>query len=154
MHLAVGDRVPSFQGYDHEGNVILAEDLLGCVTVLYFYPKDFTSGCTKEACDFRDAMNELQARGVVVIGISPDTADSHQKFMEEHRLAYQLLCDPTLEVAQAFGVCRPQEHEGIKIERSTFIIDEKGIIRWIEKPVNVENHIHRILKALDAIRAS
>jgi thioredoxin-dependent peroxiredoxin len=150
MELHVGDKVPSFQGYDEEGNLISSDDLRGTVAVIYFYPKDDTPGCTKEACDFRDHIGEINARDVVIMGISPDLASSHKRFSEKFQLNFTLICDPQFEIAEAFHVVQEREKLGRSVERSTFIIDEKGFVRWIEKPVKVEDHVVRVMKALDS----
>ncbi len=151
--LKVGNKAPEFQAIDSEGTPFTLEDLLGSVTVLYFYPKDETVACTKEACDFRDKMAQLERRGILVIGVSPDTLDAHQKFIETHELNFCLLSDPNLEMCKKFFVVIGGEGKGKaqSIERATFIIDEKGIIRWIEQPVTVENHITRVVRALDEL---
>ena len=127
-----------------------SDDFLGSVIVIYFYLKDETPGCSREACDFRDAVNELRARGVIVIGISPDARDSHQQFIEKHKLNFTLLSDPDLKIAQVFGVVRPEGSSGPRIERTTFVVDETGKIRWVERSVRVEEHISRVLAAIDA----
>ena len=145
--LKVGDKTPEFQTVDSEGTPFTLEDLLGSTTVLYFYPKDETPGCTKEACDFRDKMADLERRGILIIGVSPDTLESHQKFIEKHELNFCLLSDPSLEMCGLFEVLSEKK----AVVRTTFIIDEKGIIRWIEQPVTVENHTARVVKALDEL---
>lgn len=150
--MKVGDKTPEFQAIDSEGSPFTSEDLLGSVTVLYFYPKDETPGCTKEACDFRDKMADLERRGILVIGVSPDNLASHQNFIENHELNFCLLSDSSLEMCRLFEVLSEKNVHGKKVqgvERTTFIIDDKGIIRWIERPVTVENHITRVLRALD-----
>ena len=149
MSIEAGDLLPSFEGYDEKGTLRRSSDLLGKVSVLFFYLKDNTPGCTREACDFRDAANELKARGVTVIGISPDTATSHKQFADSYRLGFPLLSDSTLAISSALGVVRP----GPKIERTTFIVDEKGIIRWVERSVHIEEHISRVLMAIDSMES-
>ena len=153
--LKVGDTIPDFEGMDSDGNPISFDDLLGSITVLYFYPKDDTPTCTKEACDFRDRLPELDDKGILLVGISPDGAKSHQLFAEKHTLDFALLCDETKELCSQFGVVKEIEKEGKmipSIERTTFIVDEKGIIRWLERPVNVEGHVMRVIKALDELQ--
>ena len=145
--LKVGDKAPNFKAIDSEGTSFSLEDILGSTTVLYFYPKDETPGCTQEACDFRDKIGELEMRGVLVIGVSPDSPKSHQKFIDKHDLNFPLLCDEKLEMCKKFGIVK----EDTKIERSTFVIDEMGTIRWIEKPAKVEEHIKRVLRAIDEL---
>ena len=149
MTIEAGDRLPPFEGYDEKGMLRRSSDLLGKVSVLFFYLKDNTPGCTREACDFRDAANELQARGVTVIGISPDTVVSHKQFADFHRLGFPLLSDSNLAICSALRVVRP----GPRIERTTFIVDEKGIVRWVERSVHIEEHISRVLMAIDSLEA-
>jgi thioredoxin-dependent peroxiredoxin len=153
MGIDIGDLIPSFEGYDNEKNLITSDDLLGSVTVLFFYLKDETPGCIREACDFRDAINEMKARGVVVIGISPDTIASHQTFSEKHQLNFSLLSDPDQKIAEKFGVTRPKGSTGPSIERTTFVIDETGTVRWVERSVRVEEHISRVLSAIDTLES-
>ena len=154
MGIDIGDLIPEFEGYDEDGNLLTSDDFLGSICVLYFYLKNDTPGCTREACDFRDAVNELKARGVVVLGVSPDTIASHQKFIEKHQLNFSLLSDPDLQIAQAFGVVRPQKTPGPRIERTTFVIDETGVIRWVERSVHVEEHVSRVLSAIDTLESA
>lgn len=152
--LQVGDKIPDFHTLDADGIAISSDDLLGSITVIYFYPKDDTPGCTKEACDFRDNMEELDSQGIIVLGVSCDTMESHQKFSEKHELNFPLLVDENKEICTKFGVIREKEINGKKaeyVERTTFIIDEKGIIRWIEQQVNVEHHIQRVLHELNIL---
>jgi peroxiredoxin Q/BCP len=149
MTIEAGDRLPPFEGHDEKGTLRRSSDLLGKVSVLFFYLKDNTPGCTREACDFRDAANELQARGVTVIGISPDTVVSHKQFADSHRLGFPLLSDSDLSICSALKVVRP----GPRIERTTFIVDEKGIVRWVERSVHIEEHISRVLMAIDSLES-
>ncbi|MBA3239565.1 MAG: peroxiredoxin [Parachlamydiaceae bacterium] len=151
--LKIGDKIPDFTSKDQEGNRILASDLLGSSLVIYFYPMDDTPGCTTEACAFRDYQRSLQDLDCRVVGISPDGLQSHQKFVEKHNLNFTLLSDEQLEVCKKFDVLNAKEdRSGAKpqIERTTFIVDAKGIIRWIEKPVVVEGHVNRVIEALAA----
>jgi peroxiredoxin Q/BCP len=151
--LNTGDKVPDFTSKDQEGNRIQAADLLGSPLVIYFYPMDDTPGCTTEACAFRDHQKTLQDLDCRVVGISPDSLQSHQNFIEKHNLNFTLLSDEQHEVCKKFGVLRTKEDESgakPKIERTTFIVDAKGIIRWIERPVVLENHIDRVIEALAA----
>lgn len=145
--LKIGDRIPEFTAHDHEGMEIEAEDLIGSPFVLYFYPKDDTPGCTKEACSFRDNMNILDDLETLVIGVSPDNAISHNKFIEKHDLNFTLLCDENLSIARKFNVLKDNK----SVIRSTFVVDASGIIRWIEQPVNVEGNAERVLQAVQQI---
>ncbi len=145
----VGDAIPTFRAMDQEGEVITDEDLLGTPAVLYFYPKDDTPGCTKEACSFRDNIRRLSDYDVILLGISPDSASSHQKFIEKQHLNFSLICDEKLELCKKFGVIKEMDVKGEKkigVERSTFYIDRDGIIQWIERPVNIEGHVDRVIE--------
>ncbi len=149
--LNVGDRMPIFKAKDASGHVFSSEDLMGGPVVIYFYPKDDTPGCTKEACSFRDNLDDFDDFDAIVIGISPDGTHSHESFIEKHNLNFTLLSDESLDVCRKFDVMREKEVEGKMaphVERTTFVIDARGIIRWIERPVNVEVHTERVLKIL------
>ena len=150
----VGDSIPSFSALDQEEEVVASDDLLGNPFVIYFYPKDDTPGCTAEACSFRDNMERLDERGILVVGVSPDSVSSHKKFMHKHGLNFTLMADDSQEICKRFDVLREKEVDGKKIlavERTTFVVDATGIIRWIERPVNVEEHVDRVLKFLDEL---
>lgn len=142
----IGTQIPSFTANDYEGIELESDDLLGSPFVLYFYPKDDTPGCTAEACSFRDAMDSFDDSETTVIGVSPDNAASHIKFMQKHNLNFTLLCDESLDLAHKFGVVQ----QG-KLLRSTFVVDAQGIIRWVESPVDVEGHAKRVLEAVKKI---
>ena len=148
--LNINDSIPSFEAKDHEGKVFTNTDLLGNFCVLYFYPKDDTPGCTIEACAFRDKMGKLKDLGidrdVIVLGISPDGKDSHQKFISKYQLNYPLIVDEKKELCQLFHVLNEKG-----LERTTFLIDPKGKIIWLERPVKVEDHVERVLEALKEI---
>jgi peroxiredoxin Q/BCP len=142
----IGDRLPIFQGQDQDGKIITDSDLRGKCAVVYFYPKDNTPGCTKEACNFRDQMEQLTALNATVIGISPDGAHSHRSFIEKQQLNFSLLADEQRQLCHAFDVLR-----GDKVERSTFVVDSDGRISWIERPVSVDGHVDRVIAALQAL---
>ncbi len=147
--LNAGDRMPYFSCLDQDGKKIDSSELLGAPLVLYFYSRDNTSGCTVQACSFRDSLPLLEEIHCRVIGISPDNAASHKSFIEEHDLNFPLLCDENMEICKKFDVIHPKgEKKEIKVERSTFLIDREGIIRWIERPVNVVGHVERVLENL------
>ncbi len=147
--LNVGDKMPNFSCLDQDGKKVSSSDLLGAPLVLYFYPRDNTPGCTVQACSFRDSLANLQEIHCNVIGISPDNAASHTQFIQEHQLNFTLLCDENMEICNKFDVVHPKgEKKEIKVERSTFLIDREGIIRWIERPVNVVGHVERVLENL------
>jgi thioredoxin-dependent peroxiredoxin len=150
----VGDPVPPFIGLDAEGKSFSLGDLLGRSFVLYFYPKDDTPGCTKEACSFRDSIEQFDGLDAVVIGVSPDSASSHKKFMQKHHLNFTLLCDENKELCKKFDVLQEKQMYGKRyegVERTTFVVDGKGIIRWIERHVSVADHTQRVIKALQDI---
>lgn len=147
----VGDKIPTFAAEDYEGIELESEDLLGSPFILYFYPKDDTPGCTAEACSFRDSMDMFDDLETTVIGVSPDNAESHAKFIEKHRLNFTLLCDENLDLAKKFGAIQEKDVGGKKVQgvlRSTFVVDSAGMIYWMESPVNVEGHAERVLKAV------
>lgn len=146
----IGDYIPEFMAVDQEGFEITDEDLLGANVVLYFYPKDDTPSCTKQACGFRDTMEEIEDMDAVVIGVSADDETSHQKFTEKYGLNFTLLSDPKMEMARAFDVVREKDGRSV-IERTTFVIDSEGEIRWMERPVNVDGHSERVIEALEKI---
>lgn len=145
----VGDGIPQFAAKDQEGFEITTEDLFGSPVVLYFYPKDDTPGCTKEACSFRDNMSRLEKFDVVVIGVSPDSEQSHKQFVEKHALNFSLLQDPDKTVCKKFDVLREDGNGKIFLERTTFFIDRDGIVQWLERPVNVEGHVDRVIAAIE-----
>jgi peroxiredoxin Q/BCP len=141
--LKVGDMIPSFQAKDHEGFNVTEEDIIGITAVIYFYPQNETPGCTKEACSFRDKMKDLDALATLVIGVSPDSVESHKNFIKNHHLEYSLLSDERKKMCRQFGIL-----EGDKVVRSTFLIDSEGIIKWIEKPTNIDGHVDRVIAAI------
>lgn len=147
--IQIGTEIPEFTAKDFSGETITKEDLLGAPFVIYFYAKDDTPGCTSQACQFRDLMESFDEMNVMVVGISPDSAESHQKFMEKHELNFPLLCDEKLEIARQFGVAKPKDGGGWTIVRSTFLCDEEGVIHWVESPVKVEDHVQRVIAAIE-----
>ncbi len=147
-----GKKAPQFTLPDSYGNKVSLKSFLGKKVVLYFYPKDNTSGCTKEALAFKEALPEIEKRNAVVIGISKDSQESHVKFAKKYELPFTLLSDPDLKVIQKYGVWVEKSMYGRKymgVERSTFIIDEKGKIKKIFRKVKVAKHAEEVLKALD-----
>lgn len=138
----------------HDGKLHLA-DLRGKNAVLYFYPKDDTPGCTKEACDFRDANHEMQKRGIVVLGVSTDSIASHQKFADKYGLAFPLLSDPDAHVAELYNVYKEKNMYGKKymgVTRETFLIDKDGVVRKIWHKVKPDDHAQEVLEAVEALR--
>lgn len=146
--LEIGDKIPNFAIKDYEGIELESEDLIGSPFVLYFYPKDDTPGCTKEACSFRDNMDQFDDLGTTVIGVSADSAGSHAKFIQKHDLNFTLLCDENMELAKKFGAIKETGHG---ILRSTFVVDAAGVIHWIEQPVSIDGHAERVLAAVKEI---
>ena len=135
------------------GQVHLA-DLKGHTVVLYFYPKDDTPGCTAEACSFRDANREMQKRGIVVLGVSADSIESHQKFADKYGLPYPLLADTDTTVSQLYGVWKEKNYAGKKymgINRETFLIDKNGIVRKVWSKVNAAEHAQEVLEAIESL---
>ena len=141
--------MPHFEVVDQNGKVVTSEELLGRKTILYFYPKDNTSGCTAEACSLRDNHEALIAKGYNVIGVSKDSAASHRKFIDKYELPFTLLADTTTQMQQAFGVWAEKSLYGRKYMgtlRQTFIFDEQGILTEIIEKVDTKNHAAQILK--------
>jgi peroxiredoxin Q/BCP len=129
-------------------------DLRGKTIVLYFYPKDDTPGCTKEACNFRDANHEMQKRGIVVLGVSTDSIASHQKFAEKYGLAFPLLSDPDAHIAQLYDVYKEKNMYGktyMGVNRETFLIDKEGVIRKIWHKVKPDDHASEVLAEVEEL---
>ena len=149
--LKVGDRVPDFTLSDQNGQpTSLAELLTGGCLVLYFYPKDDTPGCTKQACSFRDADAELKERGITVLGVSVDDESSHQKFISKYQLPFDLLADTDKKIVEDYGVWGEKTLYGRKYmgtARKTFLIDESGTIVKIFDKVKVDEHADEVIKA-------
>jgi peroxiredoxin Q/BCP len=151
--LKVGDKAPDFALPDQTGVSVTLKDLKGKQVVLYFYPKDDTPGCTKEACDFRDVEAQIIRAGAVILGVSLDGQDSHQKFIKKFGLPFSLLSDEDASVSKAYGVYKEKNMYGRKywgIERSTFVIDPTGKLKAIFKKVKVDGHDDQVLTALRA----
>ncbi len=145
-----GNKAPDFRLETQQGTVTLKE-FAGAPLVLYFYPKDDTSGCTQEACDFRDAMPDFEKLGVKVVGVSPDSLASHEKFAKKHGLNFTLASDPDHKAAESYGVWVEKSMYGKKymgIERSTFVLDGKGIVRAEFRKVKVPGHVQEVKEAL------
>jgi peroxiredoxin Q/BCP len=154
LSLRQGDAAPSFSATATDGSEIHSKDLLGKPVVIYFYPRDDTPGCTKEACGFRDQYNAIQKTGAVVLGVSADTVKSHVKFTEKFGLPFPLLSDPEAVVAQAFGAWGEKVFMGRKykgMHRVTFLIDRKGRIAKAWDTVKPEAHAAEVLEALKAL---
>jgi peroxiredoxin Q/BCP len=150
--LKAGDKAPAFSLKNTEGKTVKLSDFKGKKLALYFYPKDMTPGCTKEACGFRDDHAELKKRGVEVVGVSADDQTSHQKFTEKYSLPFTLLSDADHSVMEKYGAWGEKNMYGKKIMgvlRSTFIIDEEGRIAHIFRKVKTDTHSGDVLKIID-----
>ena len=146
-----GQRAPDFELASDEGGTVRLSDFRGRPVVLYFYPKDDTPGCTTEACAFRDAYDEFQERGAVILGVSPDERDSHVRFREKYGLPFSLLADPAHTAAEAYGVWVEKNSYGKKrmgIKRSTFVIDAEGNVAKAMRGVKPDGHPQQVLDAL------
>jgi peroxiredoxin Q/BCP len=150
--LKEGDVAPDFESRDAEGNTVKLSDLRGRKVVLYFYPKDDTPGCTKEACSFRDSFAEFGRRGIEVLGVSTDDEKSHRKFAEKFSLPFKLLADTDHRVADLYGVYGEKQFMGRKymgVARKTFLIDEEGRLRKVFDQVKVDEHADEVLQAFE-----
>jgi peroxiredoxin Q/BCP len=150
--LQEGDAAPDFETRDGEGNPFKLSDLRGRKVVLYFYPKDDTPGCTKEACSFRDSFAEFKGRGIEVLGVSTDDEKSHRKFAEKYSLPFKLLADTDHRVADLYGVYGEKQFMGRKymgVARKTFLVDEEGRLRKVFDRVKVDEHADEVLKAFE-----
>ena len=149
-----GETAPDFTLRADDGGEVTLSALRGKPVVLYFYPKDDTSGCTKEACAFRDRRAELAAAGAALLGVSPDDVASHVRFRDKYSLNFPLLADPDHKVAERYGAWREKNLYGktsMGIQRSTFLIDRDGKVRKAWKRVNVDGHDEEVLAALAAL---
>jgi peroxiredoxin Q/BCP len=149
-----GREAPDFTLASDRGDQVTLSALRGKPVVLYFYPKDDTPGCTKEACSFRDRQSDLSDRGATVLGVSPDDVASHGKFRDKYSLNFPLLADEGHKVADAYGAWREKNMYGktsMGIQRSTFLIDRDGKVRKVWKKVNVDGHDQAVLDALAAL---
>ena len=146
--LKLGDKMPSFEVVDQDGNKITSSELKGKKTIIYFYPKDNTPGCTAEACNLRDNYEALVAQGYNVVGVSKDSAASHRKFADKFSLPFTLLSDPSTQMLQDFGAWGEKKMCGkvcVGTLRRTFIFDEGGILTKIIEKVDTKNHASQIL---------
>ncbi|HEX9251766.1 MAG TPA: thioredoxin-dependent thiol peroxidase [Ignavibacteriaceae bacterium] len=149
--LEVGKKAPDFSLLNQDEKRISLKDFIGQKVVLYFYPKDDTSGCTKEACSFSDDLPKFSKIDAVIIGVSPDSVKSHKKFSEKYKLKFNLLADEEKKVIEKYDVWKEKSMYGRKymgVERTTFIIDEKGKIIKIFNKVKVDGHNKEVLEAL------
>lgn len=149
-----GDKAPDFKGLDQDGNTIQLSDFKGKNLILYFYPKDNTPGCTKEACNLRDNYTYWLEKGYAVVGVSPDTAASHQKFIEKFELPFPLIADTDKSVMEAYGTWGEKNMYGnikMGVLRTTFIIDEEGNITKIFKRPKNDAHTEQITQGLEKL---
>jgi peroxiredoxin Q/BCP len=146
----VGKKAPAFALADRAGKIQRSAALAGKPSVLYFYPKDDTPGCTREACDFRDGLADFSRAGIRVLGVSPDSPASHDRFAAKYGLSFTLLSDPDKTLAQAYGVWVKKKNYGreyMGIERSTFLVDGRGVVRRVWRGVKVAGHVQAVLDA-------
>jgi thioredoxin-dependent peroxiredoxin len=153
MVLSAGEQAPAFELLDNEGNLHKLSDYQGQTIVIYFYPRDDTPGCTKEACSFRDAYADFREAGIEVIGISPDNEGSHSKFIAKYQLPFVLLSDPDHQVCEAFGAwglkkMYGREYEGVF--RTTFVIGPDGKIKHVFENVKPADHSQEVLEVVKA----
>ena len=149
--LSVGSKAPEFSLPDGNGGTVSLKQFIGKTVILYFYPKDNTSGCTKEACDFRDNIAVISKKGAVVVGVSADSVPSHKKFADKFGLQFPLASDEKKELVKKYGVWKEKSMYGRKylgIERTTFVIDGRGIITHIFPKVKVAGHVEELLGVL------
>ena len=151
--IKIGDKMPDFEVVDQDGKTVRSQDLLGKKTIIYFYPKDNTSGCTAEACSLRDNYAVLKEKGYEVIGVSVDSATSHQKFIDKHELPFTLIADTDKKLVEAMGVWGEKSMYGRKYMgtyRTTFLINEEGIIEkiFLPKEIKTKTHAEQILEAI------
>ncbi len=148
--LSVGDTVPEFSLKDAEGKIVKKSDLKGKKYVVYFYPKDFTPGCTTEAAEFSRDYKKFKSAGIEIIGISPDDVESHKKFGKKMEVPFILLADTETEIAKKFGVWGKKQFMGreyMGINRTTFLVDEKGKIFMVFEKVKAAGHAQEVLEA-------
>ncbi len=147
-----GDKAPDFTAVDGQGKTVRLKDLRGKKVVLYFYPKDDTPGCTKEACSFRDSFPKFKKRGIEVLGVSLDSEAKHKKFAEKYDLSFRLLADTDRAISEAYGTYGEKKFMGrtyLGVHRVTFLVDEKGKIKKIFNKVKPEDHAEEVLAAFN-----
>lgn len=150
----VGTEAPDFEGTIQDGSSVSLSELRGSKVVLYFYPKDDTPGCTKQACSLRDGWSELEAAGIRVIGVSQDDVESHEMFAGKYDLPFPIVADPEHEILERYGVWQQRSMFGntfMGTKRTTFLIDEEGIIRKIIKKPKTEDHAREVLEKWQAL---
>ena len=153
--ISVGDKAPQINLKDQDGRSVKLSDFKGKRVVLYFYPRDMTPGCTKEACAFQEDSTKIQKKNAVVIGVSTDDEKTHQRFREKYDLTFPLLSDPEHKLADAYGVWAEKNMYGKKswgVKRTTFIIDENGRVAHVFNKVSVAEHSKEVLEKLDQLK--
>ncbi|MDD4641193.1 MAG: thioredoxin-dependent thiol peroxidase [Bacteroidales bacterium] len=149
--LQAGDKAPDFKGVNQEGENIALSDYRGKRVILYFYPKDNTPGCTAEACSLNDSNSYFLDKGFVVIGVSPDSVESHQRFAAKYGLSFNLIADPEKVIIQAYGAWGEKKNYGktyMGLLRTTFVISAQGIIEQVFPKVDTKNHADQLIEAL------
>jgi peroxiredoxin Q/BCP len=152
--IEAGETAPDFTLPADDGSQVKLSDLRGSPVVLYFYPRDDTPGCTREACSFRDQQSELDRLGAKLLGVSTDDVQSHGKFRDKYQLNFPLLADTQHQVAEKYGAWRERVRFGKKslgVQRSTFLIDAQGIVHKVWKSVNVDGHDQQVIEALQSL---
>jgi peroxiredoxin Q/BCP len=152
VQLEEGQKAPSFSGKNQDGKIISLDDFQGQKVVLYFYPKDNTSGCTEEACNLNDNLGQFVGKGFKIIGVSPDSEASHRKFIDKYGLKFDLIADPEKEILEKYGVWGEKKMYGktyMGVMRTTFIIDENGVIEKIFRKVKTKEHSEQIFSELN-----
>jgi peroxiredoxin Q/BCP len=150
-HLKIGDIAPNFKGLNENGEQISLSDYKGKKLILFFYPKDDTPGCTKEACNLRDNFKFFEKKGMSILGVSPDTVKKHRKFTDKYEFQYPLLADTEKETINAYGVWGPKQFMGreiVGVHRTTFVIDEEGKVEHIIKKVKTKVHSDQIKEVM------
>jgi len=151
MSIKVGDKIPKFEGVDENGNPVTPETLFGKKFILFFYPKDDSPGCTKEACNLRDNYKVFKKNNFEIYGISPDTEKKHKKFIEKYEFPYSLIADPDKSIINAFGLFGPKKFMGkdiVGVYRTTLVIDETGVVTHIIDKVKTDDHAAQLTEVL------
>lgn len=149
MTLASGQKAPAWKAKDQDGIEHSLDDYRGMWLLLYFYPKDDTSGCTMEACNFRDNLGEIERNGLKIVGVSVDPVDSHRKFADKYELPFTLIADENKSIVNAYGVWGKKKKYGKEYDgtfRTSFLIDPEGVIQKVYENVKPESHVEEILK--------
>ncbi len=156
MNIEIGKKVPAFALEDEKGNLVSDSSLMGEKYILFFYPKDDSPGCTKEACSIRDNYRALSKKGYKIFGISPDKAKKHQKFIDKYEFQYPLLADTEKEMINAFGLWGPKKFMGREITgvyRTTVIVNEEGLVDHIIEKVITKAHGQQLLEAIESLES-